>query len=231
VSTDEAPASSVLSLVSPLSRAELFVVLLHVVHARHGTYYNLHLTDPMTTNSTSSTTNPWDGKTLLFRANNPTLTGQVYVRPADGSLGEYALRGETAGSRYPIAKRTTTVDAEGNDFALHFEQFEDGPVCLETDAALIAAAKANAGGDVTGSPRDASALIVHDLSDAPGAPVTEHDDPAPAAEPEQPIHNGPITLTVDEHTQAKSLLSRIEAHIAYDGRWALDELKALLRHV
>jgi hypothetical protein len=218
----------------------LFVVLLHVVHTWHGAYYNPYLSDLMTTTSTSSTsgtigtTNPWDGKTLLFRANNTQLPGQVYVRTADGSVAEAALRGQTPGSRYPVATRLPIPDDEGVDFARDFDAFEPGPVCLETDAELIDAAVEAAGGDVTASARDASALIVHELSDAPDAPVTEPhapDEPAPAAEPEQPIHNGPITLTVDEHAQAKSLLSRIETHVAEGGHWALDELKALLRHV
>lgn len=48
---------------------------------------------------------------------------------------------------------------------------------------------------------------------------------------EPPVHNGPLTLTTDEHAQAKSLLSRIATAVEGDAKAFVHELAALLRHV
>jgi hypothetical protein len=184
--------------------------------------------------TTAAPGNRWDGKTLLFRADNTLLPGQVYVRPADGSIAEHALRGETPGSRYPVALRLPIPDAQGNDFALHFEAFEEGPVCLETDAALIDAAVAAAGGDVTASARDASALILTTLSDAPDAPVTLPKEPevpeAPAPDPAKDTPAAPVEtvpLTKWHHSRLVEWLAHVPSYLKVGYHEVLAEIEKL----
>lgn len=58
--------------------------------------------------------------------------------------------------------------------------------------------------------------------------------PAPAEEPEEeagPIaHNGPLTLSTEQHAEAKSLLADLEDHVPKEGHGLWRRLARLLRH-
>lgn len=82
-----------------------------------------------------------------------------------------------------------------------------------------------------GSPElDADAEKLKALGADPGATLADY-PPEDEEEEQTPIaHNGPLTLSTEQHAEAKSLLADLEDHVPKEGHGLWRRLARLLRH-